>query len=323
MAVITTNEHEQNMGMSSQNDSDYDNSGGSGDEHNTRKRDRSSSLEEYSDSDDSRTRRQRIDANTERERDNREIINNRIPDHSPNTQQQQQPDLGSIPEPDNVPDDSDASDVVNDSDSSIQVMSSRHLEDRDENFDLNNAFTEGSTGANSVDEASHGRSGTNNLNDTDNGPNSVQESTSISDGDSDHQSRDDSIIDVESAANSNSEVANVAPGDSSVPVMHIDLEAAEQQVVEIPDEELEKEVEEKSSEEFKAARDYKCPICFDPPTTALITPCGHVFCCECLFHMVNSSRASRGSGYCAMCRSNVTFRDVRLVILRKKRVKKI
>ncbi|SMN18236.1 similar to Saccharomyces cerevisiae YER116C SLX8 Subunit of the Slx5-Slx8 SUMO-targeted ubiquitin ligase (STUbL) complex [Maudiozyma saulgeensis] len=102
----------------------------------------------------------------------------------------------------------------------------------------------------------------------------------------------------------------------------IDDEATEQQVVEISDEELEKEIESKAASKYKAARDYQCPICFDPPDTALITRCGHVFCCDCLFHMVNSSRTNRSSGHCALCRSNVKFNDVKLVIMRKKRVKK-
>ncbi|GCE97167.1 hypothetical protein ZYGM_004188 [Zygosaccharomyces mellis] len=103
----------------------------------------------------------------------------------------------------------------------------------------------------------------------------------------------------------------------------IDLEdeAAEQQVRDVPQEENEAQTPPKPPEN-KAVREYHCPICFDPPDTAVMTPCGHIFCVACLFQMVNSSRTHRKSGNCALCRSEVKLRDIRLVILRKQRVKK-
>ncbi|CCF60552.1 hypothetical protein KAFR_0K01980 [Kazachstania africana CBS 2517] len=103
----------------------------------------------------------------------------------------------------------------------------------------------------------------------------------------------------------------------------LDAEAAEQQVIEIPDEEV---MSNKESSEtpimYKAARDYRCPICFDPPEVAMMTPCGHVFCCDCLFQMVNSSRTYRKLGHCALCRKDVRLHDIRMLILKKKRIKK-
>lgn len=72
----------------------------------------------------------------------------------------------------------------------------------------------------------------------------------------------------------------------------------------------------------KAVRDYLCPICFDPPENSVITPCGHTFCASCLFQMVNSSRTPRKSGQCALCRHDVGLRDIKMVILKKKRVRK-
>lgn len=103
----------------------------------------------------------------------------------------------------------------------------------------------------------------------------------------------------------------------------IDLEeeAMEQQVVEIPAEEAEEPVEAPTI--HKAVRDYRCPICFEPPETAVMTPCGHIFCVACLFQMVNSSRGYRKNGHCALCRSEVKFRDIRMVVLRKRRVSKL
>ncbi|AMD20461.1 HDL283Cp [Eremothecium sinecaudum] len=108
-----------------------------------------------------------------------------------------------------------------------------------------------------------------------------------------------------------------------------DDEAKLQQVVEIQD-----EADETASStsgpnlsaevrlEHKRASDYVCPICFDPPDVALMTPCGHVFCAVCLFQMVNSSRGYRRNGQCALCRKDVKLKDVGLIILRKKRVRK-
>ncbi|CAI4060532.1 SUMO-targeted ubiquitin ligase complex subunit SLX8 SKDI_05G2100 [Saccharomyces kudriavzevii IFO 1802] len=101
----------------------------------------------------------------------------------------------------------------------------------------------------------------------------------------------------------------------------IDLDAEEQQVLEISDEDFQEDTKE-TTREYGAAKDYRCPICFDPPETALMTLCGHVFCCSCLFQMVNSSRTCRQFGHCALCRSKVYLKDVRLMILRKKQTKK-
>ncbi|CCC68013.1 hypothetical protein NCAS_0A14550 [Naumovozyma castellii] len=104
----------------------------------------------------------------------------------------------------------------------------------------------------------------------------------------------------------------------------IDLEAAEQQVIQIPDDEIEDEIQRgKKQETYRPVTEYRCPICMDPPETALIAPCGHVFCCDCLFQMVNSSRTYRKDGHCALCRKEVRLRDVKLIILRKKRIKKV
>ena len=183
------------------------------------------------------------------------------------------------------------SDVTNTSsdDDSLEVVEERPAPISEPDFDLNDAFTESSTVA----------------------PTSIVDLST-------QYSRDD-----------------VTTNNQAEPSM-VDLEAAEQQVIEITDDEEgedEKENEEGSGitgredsgsapVQFKAARDYRCPICFDPPDTALITPCGHIFCCDCLFQMVNSSRTQRRSGHCALCRKDVPLRNVRMVILRKKRVKK-
>ncbi|QLQ79095.1 hypothetical protein HG537_0B04430 [Torulaspora globosa] len=101
----------------------------------------------------------------------------------------------------------------------------------------------------------------------------------------------------------------------------IDLEAEieEQQAVE---EILDEPEISRVGKIYKPVRDYQCPICFEPPENACIAPCGHIFCVSCLFRMVNNSKAQRKIGLCALCRKEVQFRQVKIVILRKKRVHK-
>ncbi|CEP60237.1 SUMO-targeted ubiquitin ligase complex subunit SLX8 LALA0_S01e06128g [Lachancea lanzarotensis] len=91
-----------------------------------------------------------------------------------------------------------------------------------------------------------------------------------------------------------------------------------QTAVEIPDE----EPISREHHGFRRARDYKCPICFDTPEVALYTPCGHIFCIECIFEMINSVKANRRVGQCALCRRDVSLGKIKLLKLRKKRVPK-
>ncbi|EDO18038.1 hypothetical protein Kpol_1045p24 [Vanderwaltozyma polyspora DSM 70294] len=138
---------------------------------------------------------------------------------------------------------------------------------------------------------------------------------------------------LDSAADDNNE-GHIIPE-----TIDLESEIREQQVVEVPEEVLLQDIDENeiddsgetleyrkkrrlSPPEIKPATDYRCPICFDPPETAMIAPCGHIYCNRCLFPMVNSSRVGKKQGVCALCRKGISFRDVRLVILKKKRVKR-
>lgn len=117
---------------------------------------------------------------------------------------------------------------------------------------------------------------------------------------------------------------NTAPSPQDIPT--IDLDAEEQQVVEILDDEeddFELKKSKKSPESYKPVREYKCPICFESPDMAMITGCGHVFCLDCLFQMVNNSNPNRNSensniGLCALCRSKVDLKKITLLRMKKK-----
>lgn len=216
-----------------------------------------------------------------------------------------------------------------DSDSSIEVLDQRAIDDSEGDFNLNNAFSGNASNHIRDDESIDSPEQDNSEESSDQIQN--EEITNLNTQNNDN-AVNDSNIQVNGGSEQNDEnsssstnIENEAIELSSSQVISpptIDLEATEQRVVEIPDEQLEKDIETKPASEYKAARNYQCPICFDAPDTALITACGHVFCCDCLFHMVNSSRTNRGSGHCALCRTNVRFRDVRLVILRKKRIRR-
>lgn len=221
---------------------------------------------------------------------------------------------------DNNNDESDSASVH--STGSLSVLETRENNDPDADFDLNNAFDQRTP----ADSTEQGTSTTIN-------PNILtpRTETDLIDRETinlETQDTNATGISRQTGATSISNISNDSDQDDLVissvnsGTKTIDLEASQQQVVDISDEELEKDMENRPSSEFKAATEYQCPICFEPPETALITACGHVFCCDCLFHMVNSSRTNRASGHCALCRSTVKFKELRLVIMRKKRITK-
>ncbi|KAG8941380.1 hypothetical protein FRC03_004593 [Tulasnella sp. 419] len=61
------------------------------------------------------------------------------------------------------------------------------------------------------------------------------------------------------------------------------------------------------------ASQYTCPICFSPPTSSILTPCGHIMCGSCLFASIKAAQQrSRGMGFgpnaaeeakCPVCRA--------------------
>lgn len=137
------------------------------------------------------------------------------------------------------------------------------------------------------------------------------------DEESEATGRNDHVIDEEVEEESD------ADGDGDdFRVLSEEEQIRAQQVIEIEDDEQPKDVSEMPIE-FKRASEYVCPICMEPPEASLMTNCGHIFCTTCLYGMVNSSRGhGRRNGICALCRKDVRLQDVRMIILKKKRIKK-
>ena len=61
-----------------------------------------------------------------------------------------------------------------------------------------------------------------------------------------------------------------------------------------------------------------CIICYGEPTNAVVTECGHVYCCECLHEYRNKNFTT-----CAVCRKHCNDRNNHLVIMKSILVPKI
>ncbi|KAG8990383.1 hypothetical protein FRB90_001786 [Tulasnella sp. 427] len=68
------------------------------------------------------------------------------------------------------------------------------------------------------------------------------------------------------------------------------------------------------------ASEFTCPICFCPPTAAVLTPCGHIMCGSCLFSAIETAaQRARMNGYggealearCPVCRAKLENWDGR------------
>lgn len=72
-------------------------------------------------------------------------------------------------------------------------------------------------------------------------------------------------------------------------------------------------------EATKSFNQLQCPICFDDVSQAMVTPCGHIFCLECIQKSISSSAARGqtggrlGTGLCPLCRKLIHFKDTTLL----------
>lgn len=61
-----------------------------------------------------------------------------------------------------------------------------------------------------------------------------------------------------------------------------------------------------------------CIICYGEPTNAVVTECGHVYCCECLHEYRNKNFTT-----CAVCRKHYNDKNNHLVIMKSVLVPKL
>lgn len=62
----------------------------------------------------------------------------------------------------------------------------------------------------------------------------------------------------------------------------------------------------------------KCPICFDQIDKAVVTPCGHLFCADCIYEAIpNSNVKTVNRGNCPLCRKVISLKDLIHLQMRK------
>ena len=59
-----------------------------------------------------------------------------------------------------------------------------------------------------------------------------------------------------------------------------------------------------------AAGDGSCPICLEMVDSPSITPCGHIFCHDCILEHINEVKFTGREGFCPMCRVTIALEDV-------------
>ncbi|KAB5589435.1 hypothetical protein CTheo_7129 [Ceratobasidium theobromae] len=65
-----------------------------------------------------------------------------------------------------------------------------------------------------------------------------------------------------------------------------------------------RKAQDEECEDGPLLSEYMCPICFSPPKSALITPCGHILCGPCL-HGAISARPPASQPQCPVCRTPI------------------
>nr|XP_018264261.1 uncharacterized protein I303_02426 [Kwoniella dejecticola CBS 10117]OBR86419.1 hypothetical protein I303_02426 [Kwoniella dejecticola CBS 10117] len=99
-----------------------------------------------------------------------------------------------------------------------------------------------------------------------------------------------SPIEIESSEESgDNQVDNTAEaGDESIQIIHVAQKrrrkgsSDEEEILDAFDRELVASEQEEIDEEHTLAGGYTCPVCFCPPSQAVMTPCGHILCAQCL-----------------------------------------
>lgn len=55
----------------------------------------------------------------------------------------------------------------------------------------------------------------------------------------------------------------------------------------------------------------KCCVCFDSPEICAVTPCGHLYCTDCIYRALTSQiKATKAKGVCSVCRRLVPYQKV-------------
>lgn len=67
----------------------------------------------------------------------------------------------------------------------------------------------------------------------------------------------------------------------------------------------------KNINERKSFSHVTCCICLDQPDILVVTPCGHVYCNDCVLRALSSTpRSTPTNGECSICKRRVKYKDI-------------
>ncbi|KAK9240038.1 hypothetical protein V1525DRAFT_396685 [Lipomyces kononenkoae] len=71
------------------------------------------------------------------------------------------------------------------------------------------------------------------------------------------------------------------------------------------------QIEEKPRESPTILSEFTCVICFDQPDILAATPCGHLYCYDCIYRALSAgTKATATTGECSVCRRKVPYKRV-------------
>ncbi|KAK9371098.1 hypothetical protein V1509DRAFT_615780 [Lipomyces kononenkoae] len=70
-------------------------------------------------------------------------------------------------------------------------------------------------------------------------------------------------------------------------------------------------IDEKPRESPTILSEFTCVICFDQPDILAATPCGHLYCYDCIYRALSAgTKATATTGECSVCRRKVPYKRV-------------
>lgn len=93
-----------------------------------------------------------------------------------------------------------------------------------------------------------------------------------------------------------------------------------EQDVENPQRTVQEQLKDTSRQNTANLKNAHCAVCFDSPEHTYILPCGHIYCGDCVFKALSSTKQSnRTGGPCSLCRKFTSYKKVTFGIFKKKR----
>lgn len=83
---------------------------------------------------------------------------------------------------------------------------------------------------------------------------------------------------------------------------------------------VQEQLKDTSRQNTSNLKNAHCAVCFESPEHTYILPCGHIYCGDCVFKALSSTKQSnRTGGPCSLCRTFTSYRKATVGIFKKKR----